>query len=262
MTFRIKRQNSQVLLLLLLGTLLMRQLHAQKPVRKEVFIVPVGNGYDTCQTIDQAGRKWFDLNRKSDKGDESQNTYKGSTKSESGSSVLVAIQHTWINRAGEGGAAKPEKVTDPVTSESTNIMIDFIEGKAKPGKTALSKQPGEWHRDFEGGTNMSDSAAAYEARVCNKKPGMGYYVDGVQFDGFIDNVLIDAKYYTQNSGTTKALLKNNYFIGTRSIAQAERQVKAAAGRQVEWRVASQAARDKLQELFTRNNVPVKVTFVP
>lgn len=133
---------------------------------------------------------------------------------------------------------------------------------ARPISEAFSKQPGKWLHDFEGGTNMSEAAAAYEARVCNKDPGIGYYVDGVQFDGFIDNVLIDAKYYTENSGSTRALLRNNYFIGMRSLAQAERQVMAAAGRQVEWRVASQAARDKLQELFTRNKVPVKVTFVP
>ena len=167
----------------------------------------------------------------------------------------------------EEGVKASLHVINFVFLASNFLQSTISQGSAKQASArliseAFSKQPGEWLHDFEGGTNMSEAAAAYEARVCNKDPGIGYYVDGVQFDGFIDNVLIDAKYYTENSGSTRALLRNNYFIGMRSLAQAERQVMAAAGRQVEWRVASQAARDKLQELFNRNKVPVKVTFVP
>jgi hypothetical protein len=139
-TIILKRQNCRVLLFLLFAVLSMQQLYAQKPAQHEVFMIPVGNSYDTCETIDEAGRKWFDLNRKSDKGDESQNTYKGSSKSESGSSVLVIVQRTWINRAGEGGAEKPEKVTDPPTSEWTDITIAFVKGYAKASKTASANR--------------------------------------------------------------------------------------------------------------------------
>jgi hypothetical protein len=139
-------------------------------------------------------------------------------------------------------------------------------GGAKPSPRPISeafkKQPGRWLHDFEAGTNMSETEAAYEARVCNKDPGLGYYVNGVQFDGFQKEVLIDAKYYTSDSRMTKALLKNNAFLGNKLLAQADRQVMAAGGRQVEWRVASQSAADKLKELFERNETPVRVVFAP
>lgn len=139
-------------------------------------------------------------------------------------------------------------------------------GGAKPSPRPISqafqKQPGRWLHDFEAGTNMSEEAAGYEARVCNKDRGLGYYVNGVQFDGFENGVLVDAKYYAENSGTTRGLLKNNYFLGTRAVTQGLRQVMAAGGRQVEWRVASQSAVDKLRELFETNKIPVRVVFAP
>ena len=133
----------------------------------------------------------------------------------------------------------------------------------RPVSEAFAKQPGRWLRDFEAGTKMSlEEALAYEARVCNKDPAIGYYVNGVQFDGIEREVLIDAKYYTEQSRTTRSLLRNNPFLGNRCLAQAERQVAVAAGRQVEWRVASAVASDKLRELFRVNKVPVRVVFMP
>jgi hypothetical protein len=39
-------------------------------------------------------------------------------------------------------------------------------------------------------------------------------------------------------------------------------LKAAAGIPVEWRVVSRTAASKLQELFTVNDVPINVVFVP
>jgi hypothetical protein len=151
---------------------------------------------------------------------------------------------------------------------ANNLLISTIplasgtKPSPRPISEAFKKQPGRWLHDFEAGTNMSEEAGAYESRVCHKDRAMGYYVNGIQFDGIEKDVLLDAKYYVNDSGTTKALLKNNHFLGNKLLAQAERQVMAAGGRQVEWRVASQAATDKLAQLFQTNKVPVRVVFIP
>jgi hypothetical protein len=61
---------------------------------------------------------------------------------------------------------------------------------------------------------------------------------------------------------TKSLARNSYWAGNRALEQAARQLEAAGGIPVEWRVASQTAASKLWELFRVNNVPIKVVFVP
>jgi hypothetical protein len=109
---------------------------------------------------------------------------------------------------------------------------------------------------------MSDEAAAYQSRVCHADRGWGYYRNGVQYDGYNQGALIDAKYYPEGGSMTKSLARNSYWAGNRALEQAARQLEAAGGIPVEWRVASQTAASKLWELFRVNNVPIKVVFVP
>jgi hypothetical protein len=135
----------------------------------------------------------------------------------------------------------------------------------RPITAAYRRQPGQWLPDFEAGLNMSEADAIYEARVCNKDRGIGYYVNGVQFDGvdLAEKTLIDAKNYGAKRGTTRALLNNNYYVGMRLLEQAESQVAAAPSEfQVVWKVASPEAAGKLRQLFRVNKVPVKVLHVP
>jgi hypothetical protein len=137
--------------------------------------------------------------------------------------------------------------------------------KPRPITAAYRRQPGRWMPDFEAGLNMSEADAAYEARVCSKDPGIGYYVNGVQFDGvdLAEKILIDAKNYGAERGTTRALLNNNYHVGMKLLEQAESQVQAAPSEfQVVWKVASPQAAEKLQQLFRVNKVPVQVLHVP
>jgi hypothetical protein len=48
--------------------------------------------------------------------------------------------------------------------------------------------------------NMSKAAKEYEARVCDKQAGVGYNVNGVQFDGFDEATghLVDAKQFADS----------------------------------------------------------------
>lgn len=122
MKFLLNRTHCRIVFLLLSTILLQQSLFAQI----EIFIVDNPNKSDTFTTMEPAAKRWFETNRKSD-DKEDQNTYKSCKRSESGSSVIVVYQRTWVNRAGEGGAAKPEKVTDAPTEETTGIRIETIE---------------------------------------------------------------------------------------------------------------------------------------
>ena len=135
-------------------------------------------------------------------------------------------------------------------------------GIRRPITEAFEAQPGRWLSDFEGGTNMSEGAAAYQSRVCNAPEGKGYYVGGVQFDGYEGGKLLDAKYYPEGSSMTRSLERDNYFVGNKLLDQARRQVRAAGAAKVEWRVASESATGKIQQLFRVNDVPIEVVYVP
>jgi hypothetical protein len=137
-------------------------------------------------------------------------------------------------------------------------------GLSRPISEAYARQPGRFEYDFEGGSNMSEAAAAYEARVCNRDPSMNYRVNGVRFDGYdhSSRTLLDAKYYLDNSGAAKSLSRNSYFFGNKVLEDGLKQARAARGMSVEWRVAGKVAAGKIEELFRVNNVPIRVVYVP
>lgn len=135
-------------------------------------------------------------------------------------------------------------------------------GLQRPISQAYEAQQGRWRGDFEGGANMSAEARAYEARVCHKDEGMGYYRNGTQFDGFEENTLLDAKHYPPDKGMAKALQKNNPFIGNKLLDQARRQLAAAGPTPIEWRVSNEAAALKIQQLFSTNSINIKVVYYP
>lgn len=90
----------------------------------------------------------------------------------------------------------------------------------RPITDAFNQQPGRWLPDSEAGLNMSDDAAAYQTRVCNAERGMGYYRNGVQFDGYERGTLIDAKHYPDGGSMSRSLARQSYWSGTRSLEQA------------------------------------------
>jgi hypothetical protein len=128
----------------------------------------------------------------------------------------------------------------------------------------MTKVCGQWLRDFEGGRNMTDAAASYQSKSCNGRRGMGFHRNGIQFDGVNHNqpLLLEAKYYLDGGGMSRALARQSWWAGNKALEQAARQLKAAGGVTIEWRVAGKVAAEQLELLFQKNNVPIKVVYFP
>ena len=105
---------------------------------------------------------------------------------------------------------------------------------------------------------MSEASAAYQVQVGGLASGFGYLLNGVKFDGFLANALIDAK----GLGYA-ALLKNlnselAASVGTKLLNQATRQIQAAGTTTVKWVVAESEFAQALRLLFKRNGVAISV----
>jgi hypothetical protein len=123
--------------------------------------------------------------------------------------------------------------------------------------------PGQWRSTFEGGSNMSDAAARYELTSCGTPPGMGYFVDGVQFEGFASRTLLDAKFWRSGGHMAKALKSGRMWAGWKVVNQANRQLRVAKARgvDVEWRFASKEVADLVQQIFRANGLPIRAVFI-
>jgi hypothetical protein len=120
--------------------------------------------------------------------------------------------------------------------------------------------PGEWMDDFSV-QNMSKDAAAYQSRVTGAKAGKGYYLNDVQFDGFEPGKLIDAKLYT-NDGRFMRDQWYQYNKAWDILDDARRQLKAAGGMPIEWRVAGSNPAALIDQLFKTHGIPITVVHVP
>ncbi|WP_373370028.1 Tox-REase-5 domain-containing protein [Corynebacterium cystitidis] len=96
-----------------------------------------------------------------------------------------------------------------------------------------------------------------------KIDGVGYKVNGVTFDSFENGVLVESK----GPGYEKFLEKDrsgwrSWFRGGDDMTdQAVRQVRAANGTPIEWRVAEARVADKLTAQFARENLPIQVRHI-
>jgi filamentous hemagglutinin len=111
---------------------------------------------------------------------------------------------------------------------------------------------------------MSDRAAAYQTRVTGGVPkGMGYEVNGVKFDGFQDGTLLDAKGPGYAQGVKNGRFQSWYRGADGLVSQAQRQLGAAGGTPIEWRVAEPDAATAIQNLFSDNGISgITVVNVP
>ncbi len=102
--------------------------------------------------------------------------------------------------------------------------------------------------------SMSQRAADFQAEATGTAPGLVYRVDGVDFDGFADGTLLEAK------GPGYATFVKNgefrpWFEGADGLVdQATRQLAAAKGAPVQWRVAEPAAAEAMRNLFAQNGI--------
>jgi hypothetical protein len=134
-------------------------------------------------------------------------------------------------------------------------------GGSSGGGDPSAGGPGRYVMDFEGGTNMSSEAGAYDVQVTKKKhAGLGYYVAGVQFDGFLNGVLIEAKYYLAGGRQASRIEDFDRHVGNALLKQARRQKAVAGQYPVVWKVADKPTADIVQQLFDKNRVRIRVDF--
>lgn len=126
--------------------------------------------------------------------------------------------------------------------------------------------PGRWEPTPQAGRNMSPAAEAYEMSSCGTPKGMGYYVDGVQFEGFKGGRLLDAKHWLRD-GRQAALMRSSgggmVKISESIMERAARQL-AVAGRHgvgVEWRVADREVAEMLARFMRVNKLDVRVIHI-
>ena len=99
---------------------------------------------------------------------------------------------------------------------SASLSIAKIQSaKVSEGTIPKSERgPGVWRSTFEGGSNMSESAAEYELNSCGTPKGMGYFVDDVQFEGFKNGRLLDAKAWEDGGRLAQALRRQEFWAGS------------------------------------------------
>jgi hypothetical protein len=181
-----------------------------------------------------------------------------------GGGQWVGFAEQWLGAFGETSEALGLEVPTTLGPEMDNALA--------PGELA---GPGGVLDDYSVG-NMNEEAAAYQEKAGGLPSGKGYYVAGpdgipIQFDGYVDNKLIEAKYYMDNGSFTRGAneFMNNpnsefaqkwYDRAMSDLKQAEKQVAAAGNVQIEWRVSGEQAAKLLQQMF--DHLPINVVHFP
>jgi len=90
-----------------------------------------------------------------------------------------------------------------------------------------------------------------------------YHYNGVNFDGYDNGVLVEAKY------GYKDFVQNGKFVpwwesgGLKKIIdQARRQYLAADGYPIQWRFSSKKVADAFRKLFKKENFSIEVIHIP
>jgi hypothetical protein len=138
-----------------------------------------------------------------------------------------------------------------------------IQGPAdRANQTATSVPgPGVWTAENE---SMSSRARDYQERVTGASRNTVYEVNGVKFDGYQGGTLIDAKgpgydRFLESNGAFKP-----WFSGANGLVNdANRQLAAANGVPIQWRVAEERTANAIRDLFAANGVNgIDVVYTP
>ncbi|HYI00313.1 Tox-REase-5 domain-containing protein [Hyalangium sp.] len=129
-------------------------------------------------------------------------------------------------------------------------------GKGRPPPVG---GPGKWVQKAEG---MSEDALRYQLQVTGTPPGWVYRVffgpgpsDYVDFDGFVNGVLLEAKGANLAKFIDGKLKPLPFFTGgDKMLIQATRQWSASRGLPVRWLIAEKKFADYLRTLFRRSNL--------
>ena len=132
--------------------------------------------------------------------------------------------------------------------------LDFLGGY-------FSKEIGNWVSENTNG--WSSAAKEYQEYVTGVPAGTAYKVNGVNFDGFKNGVLQEAKSSYDNFVAKDGNFQS-WFAGKESLLdQARRQLQAADGVPIEWNFSSQKTLDATKKLFEKNKIKgIKLKYKP
>jgi len=148
---------------------------------------------------------------------------------------------------------------EAVTVSAGNVSVSLASGSlamamvgGSPSSWTPPKEgPGKWIPDK---ATMPESSRLYQSQVTGAPPRWAYEVDDVEFDGYANGVLLEAK------GEYAKFLKNGtlkfpQFKGfDEMVDQASRQVAVARGARVRWIFAEKEVADFVRLLFARSDV--------
>ena len=117
--------------------------------------------------------------------------------------------------------------------------------------------PGAW--TDKGKNNGSTRSQVYEEEMTGVPIENSYYVDGVEFDGYEDGVLIDAK----GPGYAHLIGHDWNTVEDELIDTANRQARAAARTRtpIEWRIAEPELAAHLQDLQEDDQFPSSIRII-
>jgi len=111
---------------------------------------------------------------------------------------------------------------------------------------------GKWVTESING--WSEAAKSYQKFITGIEPGAAFEVNGIRFDGFRGNVLIETK-SSYNNFVTDSGDFVSWFTGKEGLlTQAKNQINAAKGAKIEWHFSSEKSMKATQKLFKENNI--------
>jgi hypothetical protein len=132
-------------------------------------------------------------------------------------------------------------------------------GTQRSAKVARSG-PGEWRIVND---SMPERAAAYQTQITGRSANENYVVSGVKFDGFSDEILLEAKGpgYAQWVENGRFV---DFFDGKKQLhGQALRQVEAANGKPVVWYFAELATANAMRSLLRDERIRgIDIVYMP
>ena len=131
------------------------------------------------------------------------------------------------------------------------------------GVRSLSKTPiGKWVTESTKG--WSAAAKSYQEFVTGVKAGNAFEVNGIKFDGVIDDILVDAKSsYNSLIDKSTGQFRQFFKVNEDLVDQARRQLKAADGVPVRWYFETTETLNATQKLFELNGIEgIELIFHP
>jgi RHS repeat-associated protein len=122
--------------------------------------------------------------------------------------------------------------------------------------------PNKWGRWVQRPESMSDRARAYQRYVTGQSGDQVFQIEGVNFDGLRDGVLLDAKgYYKQFVDPSTGTFKQWWRGAGEFVEQAQRQIQVARGVQIEWHFNEVETLEAVRRLFAEKGITSEVTLV-